>query len=118
MTHDAMTFDWQPVLKGQLLELRPLRPEDFRELYAVAADPLIWEQHPAKDRWREEVFRELFRQSLESGAAWRPWIARMAGPSAHPVSTATNRESRNEDQRNRNRLDLPRALPLGRCLQP
>jgi len=64
-----MTFDWQPVLKGELAELRPLRPEDFGELYAVAADPLIWEQHPAKDRWREEVFRELFRQSLESKGA-------------------------------------------------
>lgn len=50
-----MPFDLQPVLKGRLLELRPLRAEDFHALYAVAADPLIWEQHPMRDRYKEEV---------------------------------------------------------------
>jgi RimJ/RimL family protein N-acetyltransferase len=64
-----MSFDLQPVLKGELLSLRPLRPEDFQDLYAVAADPLIWEQHPSKDRYKEEVFREFFREALESGGA-------------------------------------------------
>jgi RimJ/RimL family protein N-acetyltransferase len=64
-----MPFDRQPVLKGALVELRPLRAEDFDELYAVASDPLIWEQHPAKDRYTEEVFRRFFREGLESGGA-------------------------------------------------
>jgi RimJ/RimL family protein N-acetyltransferase len=64
-----MPFDPQPTLKGDLLELRPLRPEDFEALYAVASDPLIWEQHPAKDRYKEDVFRDLFRESLVSGGA-------------------------------------------------
>jgi len=64
-----MPFDLQPILKGELLALRPLRPEDFHELYAVASDPLIWEQHPANDRYKEEVFREFFRKALESGGA-------------------------------------------------
>ena len=64
-----MSFDRQPVLKGELVELRPLRAEDYRDLYAVASDPLIWEQHPAKDRYKEEVFREFFREALESGGA-------------------------------------------------
>jgi RimJ/RimL family protein N-acetyltransferase len=64
-----MPFDLQPVLKGELLELRPLQPEDFKNLYGVASDPLIWEQHPAKDRYKEEVFKELFREALESGGA-------------------------------------------------
>ena len=64
-----MPFDLQPVLEGRLLRLRPLRPEDFPDLYAVASDRLIWEQHPAKDRYREEVFREFFREALESGGA-------------------------------------------------
>jgi RimJ/RimL family protein N-acetyltransferase len=41
-----MPFELQPTLKGALLVLRPLRPEDFDALYAVASDPLIWEQHP------------------------------------------------------------------------
>jgi RimJ/RimL family protein N-acetyltransferase len=64
-----MTFDLQPVLQGELLGLRPLRPEDFHALYAVASDPLIWEQHPAKDRYKEGVFKEFFRAALESGGA-------------------------------------------------
>src|SRR5215510_15798873 len=64
-----MTFDLQPILKGELLKLRPLRPEDFNDLYAVASDPLIWEQLPIKDRYKEEVFKEFFREALESGGA-------------------------------------------------
>ena len=65
-----MPFELQPVLTGKLLSLRPLRLEDFPELYAVASDPLIWEQHPMKDRYKEEVFREFFREALESGGAF------------------------------------------------
>lgn len=61
--------DLQPVLKGRLIELRPLRPADFDELFAVAADPLIWEQHPANDRYQEGVFREFFREALECRGA-------------------------------------------------
>ncbi len=64
-----MPFKLQPILKGELLELRPLRREDFHDLYAVASDPLIWEQHPSRDRYREEVFKEFFREALESGGA-------------------------------------------------
>ena len=64
-----MPFDLQPTLEGELLRLRPLRPEDFHDLYAVASDPLIWEQHPNKDRHRKEVFEGFFREALESGGA-------------------------------------------------
>ncbi|HZI18340.1 MAG TPA: GNAT family N-acetyltransferase [Pyrinomonadaceae bacterium] len=65
-----MPFDPQPVLQGRLLELRPLRAGDFEELYAVASDPLVWEQHPNSDRYQEGVFREFFRDALESGGAF------------------------------------------------
>jgi RimJ/RimL family protein N-acetyltransferase len=64
-----MPFDAQPYLKGDLIELRPLQPEDFDALYAVAADPLIWEQHPERDRHQEAVFRAFFRGALESAGA-------------------------------------------------
>ena len=64
-----MAFELQPVLEGELLRLRPLRPDDFPDLFEVASDPLIWEQHPNKDRYKEEVFREFFREALESGGA-------------------------------------------------
>jgi hypothetical protein len=49
--------------------LRPLRPEDFPDLYAVAADPLIWEQHPHNNRFQEEVFKKFFRDALACGGA-------------------------------------------------
>ena len=64
-----MPFDLQPILMGELLELLPLRIEDFDRLFAVASDPLIWEQHPANDRYRPDVFREFFREAMESGGA-------------------------------------------------
>jgi RimJ/RimL family protein N-acetyltransferase len=61
--------DLQPVLCGQLLQLRPLRGDDFDALFAVAADPLIWEQHPARDRYQPEVFRAFFDEAMASGGA-------------------------------------------------
>lgn len=64
-----MVLDLQPILKGQLLELRPLRPQDFHDLFVVAADPLIWEQHPNSDRYKQDVFQAFFRGGLESGGA-------------------------------------------------
>jgi RimJ/RimL family protein N-acetyltransferase len=64
-----VSFDSQPTLSGTLVEVRPLRPEDHADLYAVAADPRIWEQHPARRRHEEAVFREFFRESLASGGA-------------------------------------------------
>ena len=63
-------FELQPHLVGELLELRPLRPDDWDALFAAASDPLIWEQHPSNDRYQERVFREFFREALESGGAF------------------------------------------------
>jgi N-acetyltransferase len=62
-------FDRQPTLAGQLLELRPLRPDDWTALFAIASDPLIWEQHPESDRYKEDVFRQFFADALDSGGA-------------------------------------------------
>jgi RimJ/RimL family protein N-acetyltransferase len=64
-----VAFDFQPCLTGDLLELRPLAADDFHALYAVAADPLLWEQHPCKDRYQEAVFTSFFREALASGGA-------------------------------------------------
>jgi RimJ/RimL family protein N-acetyltransferase len=64
-----MSFDRQPVLRGELLELRPLRADDFEDLLRVASDPLIWEQHPEPDRCTEPVFRAFFDEALASGGA-------------------------------------------------
>jgi len=64
-----MPFDRQPVLHGELLDVRPLRAEDFDALADVAADPLIWEQHPDPDRHDPLVFRRFFDEHLDSGGA-------------------------------------------------
>jgi N-acetyltransferase len=66
----AMPFELQPTLHGKLVTLRPLRDEDWHALFAVASDPLIWEQHPQRDRYKEDVFREYFRGAMESGGAF------------------------------------------------
>ncbi len=55
----------KPVLEGEHLLLRPLRADDWDALFAVASDRLIWELHPAHDRWQEDVFREYFANALK-----------------------------------------------------
>jgi RimJ/RimL family protein N-acetyltransferase len=62
-------FDAQPTLCGELLEVRPLSRADFDALYEAASDPMIWEQHPEPDRYRENVFRGYFEEQLRSGGA-------------------------------------------------
>ena len=65
-----MRFDLQPNLRGELIGLRPLKPDDWDDLFAVASDALIWEQHPESDRYKEDVFRIFFQDALESGGAF------------------------------------------------
>lgn len=62
-------LDRQPVLAGPTLTLRPLQAEDWEALFAVASDPLVWEQHPAHDRWREDVFRAFFDDAIANRGA-------------------------------------------------
>ena len=65
-----MSVDLQPHLQGELIELRPLKPEDWDELFVVASDPLIWEQHPESNRHEREVFAIFFKEALESRGAF------------------------------------------------
>jgi len=62
-------MDRQPILEGEQLRLRPLRADDHEALLAVASDPLVWEQHPAHDRWKPEVFGKFFEEALREGGA-------------------------------------------------
>jgi len=57
-------------LSNEKVSLRPLAAIDFDSLYAVANDPLIWEQHPNPDRYKREVFQNYFKGALESGSDW------------------------------------------------
>jgi RimJ/RimL family protein N-acetyltransferase len=64
-----MPFNYQPTLKGENLLLTPLRADDYHDLFAVASDPLIWEQHPVSNRYTPAVFKTFFQESLDSGGA-------------------------------------------------
>ena len=59
----------QPTLKCDLLELRPLKQDDYNNLFLAASDPLIWELHPQSDRYKPEVFKKFFAEALESKGA-------------------------------------------------
>ena len=37
------------------------------DMFAAASDPLIWEQHPASDRYEAAVFRRYFDDALACG---------------------------------------------------
>jgi N-acetyltransferase len=63
-------IDLQPTLSSDLIELRPLRPDDFDALFSAASDPLIWEQHPESDRYHRDVFQKYFDGALESKGAF------------------------------------------------
>jgi len=61
----------QPTLENENVKLLPLNQNDFEELFAVASDPLVWEQHPNKDRYKREVFENFFLGAMESGGAFK-----------------------------------------------
>ena len=63
---DGVDWDLQPHLSGERLLLRPLREDDREALTAAAADPAIWEVHPAWDRYKSEVFRGYFDEGIAS----------------------------------------------------
>jgi N-acetyltransferase len=68
-TKPDLKVNLQPTLTGRLLELRPLKPEDFAALFDAASDPLIWEQHPENDRYTKPVFQRYFDGALECKGA-------------------------------------------------
>jgi RimJ/RimL family protein N-acetyltransferase len=57
-------------LQNEWVQLVPLQVTDFEVLYAVAADPLIWEQHPNKLRYKQEVFQNYFDGAIQSKGAF------------------------------------------------
>ncbi len=64
------SLNLQPTLENEFIRIVPLKAEDFERLYAIASDPLIWEQHPNKDRYKREVFETFFKGAMESKGAF------------------------------------------------
>ncbi|MES2893202.1 MAG: GNAT family N-acetyltransferase [Bacteroidota bacterium] len=68
---DTKEVDWQPTgLANDLVQLLPVSASDFDRLFAVASDPLIWEQHPTKNRFERAVFQGYFDGAVASGTAF------------------------------------------------
>jgi RimJ/RimL family protein N-acetyltransferase len=66
-----MSFDIQPThLQNELIQLIPLQENDFEELYTVANDKLLWEQHPNKLRYQRDVFQNYFEGAILSKGAF------------------------------------------------
>lgn len=58
--------DFQPTLVGPHFTVRPIRPDDWTELYASGSDPKIWEVHPVSTRYTEPEFRKFFDGAVAS----------------------------------------------------
>lgn len=65
---DSDDFDFAPTLLGESISLRALTADDFEAVYAAAADPLIWEQHPFPLRYQRDVFESGFWNSAIQSA--------------------------------------------------
>ena len=64
-------MELQPIhLRNERVQLLPLKTTDLDRLYAVACDPLIWEQHPNPDRYQRPIFETYFRGAIESRGAF------------------------------------------------
>ncbi len=68
MSHLEVYFN--QLLEDYKVQLRPLSEEDFDILYDVASDPLIWEQHPNKNRYQRPEFEIFFKGAIESKGAY------------------------------------------------
>ena len=58
--------DFTQQLQAENFSLVQTKLADFESLFQVASDPLIWEQHPAQNRWRREVFAAFFADGLSN----------------------------------------------------
>lgn len=63
-------INFQPVLQNKTVIARPLQQSDLEDLFTAASDPLIWEQHPNKNRYQRPVFENYFKGAMESGGAF------------------------------------------------
>lgn len=62
--------DLQPTLVGDAVVIRPIKREDWTELFAAGSDPAIWELHPARDRYTESAFSQFFESGIASKTAF------------------------------------------------
>ena len=59
----------QPCLTGKLVTLKPMQADDWPDMYKAASNPKTWADHIKNDRFKEDVFRRFFEDSLSSQSA-------------------------------------------------
>jgi RimJ/RimL family protein N-acetyltransferase len=62
--------DFQPILTGPTVIVRPVTSSDWTELFAAGSDPEIWKVHPRTNRYTEPVFRQYFDSAVASKMAF------------------------------------------------
>lgn len=68
---ESTQVNWKPDnLEDELIQLVPIVETDFERTFEAAADPLIWEQHPSKDRYKRESFQQYFDDAINSKTAF------------------------------------------------
>lgn len=77
------------------MTLRPTSEQDRELLFAVASDRLLWELHPAHDRWQRPVFEAFFDDGLRSCGALTV-IDSVSGMVAGATRFGLNNEDRGE----------------------
>ncbi|MBL6864159.1 MAG: GNAT family N-acetyltransferase [Rhodospirillales bacterium] len=53
-------------LENDKIALIQTKISHFDEIYLVASNRVIWEQHPEKDRWRRNKFEKFFKAGIEN----------------------------------------------------
>jgi RimJ/RimL family protein N-acetyltransferase len=61
----------QPTLANKLVQIIPLKASDFEDVFNIASDKLLWEQHPEKERYKIEVFQAFFKTAIASKSAFK-----------------------------------------------
>ena len=59
-------FTLKSQLETEHFTLIQTEPAHFADLYQVAGNPLVWQQHPERDRWKQEKFTAFFNAGLNN----------------------------------------------------
>ena len=59
-------IDFKLKLETESFSLIQTKDSHFDELYLVASNPIIWEQHPENDRWKKDIFSNFFQTAIQN----------------------------------------------------
>ena len=59
-------IDFKLKLETKSFALIQIKDSHFEDLYLVASNPIVWEQHPENDRWKKEVFSNFFQTAIKN----------------------------------------------------